>query len=361
MGQVNIDDYPRVIGESIAQGGFTAADALWFPLSRSMEPRLGNMAHVSAQSPGVSRDARLQAWFQAAHDLGADPIATARSMGEHACGGFARLVKMKCHGTLGWWRDQGVELNFQGPSAFNGEPTTFATLACLQGRLASVEVLLPGSSLTHVDQLWLHAWSKSGVGNCGAITEFLETQGPVPKGCMAELAGAPINLNNIDSVIESARRVLRLGGQVNGLDKKGLTPLARAVRMINSPASAFLVDFLIEQGADPMARHDNKTVVEDALDRWIECSVRSHLRPVRQVIFMAVARACQRQQLQAMFPIHRQGEIEERIRRCERQHQNLMAPDQAWTADPEIAQMQAFWMGLDAIEPRSQPRPRGRL
>lgn len=359
MEVASVDQYPQVIAQGIHDGGFSANDALWFPLSHCMEHRMGNMAHVNAASPGVSRDLRLKAWFQAAVDLGGEPLMVISGASEHACGGFSRLVKMKCHETLKWWQEQGAEMKFQGPAAFKGEPTNFATLACLMGQLGSVNALLTGTKLTHVDQLWLNAWSKKSVAMCEAITGLLEIHGPVPSGCIAEFAAAPVNLNNIDQVLASGKRLLRLGSPIDEVDRKGLTPLARAVRMLNSPASVSLISFLLEQGADPLAPAGKHTVLEDALDLWIQCSTRSHLRSVRHDVFCILANACAPQILSEMFPVGRQEDIEEKIRSTRQAGSPYSLTTSDWDPGAEIARMQSFWMNL-ALSTTENNAPVGR-
>lgn len=369
------DTAPQTYAEQIraqAQSGRLVVDhALTFPLSRSLEKRLTSLPHANPQAPDTSRDDRLVAWFEACLDLGADPVRALTSLGEHASGGFARLMKMKALKSLRWWRDQGVEERFEGPLALDKNPTTFPTLALIYGYPDMVDALLPGSRLTHVDRLWHAVWHKRSMGQIEGLIERLWSIGAPPTDALAGLAQAPLNGKNISGVLSIAHKLAEAGCDPNAQRGEQLPPLAQVVRGMTSPVAAQLVRFLLDQGADPlepvrMQEHGKKTfvemrVVEVALDCWQRCSRFSHLEETHQECFSLIAKRADPAALRALFPLERQERILQATRAKHAQGSNGWRGGQQQSMERAVAVVEAIWLDLAAQRPVEPTGRRARL
>lgn len=364
------EDYQEQLRQQIESGRVLPGHALTFPLSRSLEKRLTSLPHHNPEAPDTTRDERLVAWFEACKELGADPLMAVRALGEHASGGFVRLMKMKAVQALLWWRGQGVEEQFEGPVALDKASTTFPTLALLYGYPEMVDTLLPGSRLTHVDRLWHAVWHKRTLGHIEGLIERLWAVQEPPRDALAGLAQAPVNLKNIDGVLAIADKLIAAGCDPSAHREGQTSALAQALEAMCSPASAQLVQFLIERGADPLGRavvhptgktSQETSALELALHRWQNCPKTSHLVDTMFDCFATMARATPAERVRELFPAHKQVCIVEAVRK---KYAEQPAP---WRTQPQrstgsaVAMVEALWLDLGAPAPAEPSGRRVRL
>lgn len=357
-------DYRQKLVEIMERLDCEPDRALVFPLSKAMENNICNMAHEIPEAPGYKRDARLMTWFQTCVDLGANPKIAIEGLKEPSSG-LSRLIHMKAFECLHWWRAQGVEETLKGPTLLGGEPTTLATLAFLQGSIVGVEQLLPTSYLTHHDKLWHQVFSRLCVKHADGLLAILRPLSPPPADCFLALAKSPVNLSNVAKIIEGARFLNDHGITTNAPEPGRPAPLAALVRNMNSPASLQVLEYLLELGADPLAParagKDDASIVEVALQQWLQCTPRSHLRKPRMQCFIRLAEACPANILFEFFTPERQAQIEDDIRATEAKDKAFPVVNRTsgWSAGPEIAMLQAWWITLyskPAASARSRPR-----
>jgi hypothetical protein len=358
-------DYAKYLQSGIGRQLFVADHALTFLLSRIMEKALVNMPHKAEQAVEFTRDERLMFWFKACVECGAKPLPAVRVMGEHAAAGFGRLIQMKAYETLSWWKEQGVEGQFPGPHSLGGEPTNFATLAFVYGCPEAIDVLLPGTQLTHLDKLWQVMWTNRCADQSNKLIKYLWAQGAPPIDALNGLAMSRLNKKNISQVLATAQSMID-AGCLPVAPKGKLSSLAMAITNMTSPAVEQLVEFLLANGADPMEKtvmpwsdenqpHQEAKPVELVLERVMKLAPNSHLTAAAWRCFTRIATACDRQALFELYPPERQAQLIEELRRKQPANSpHGSVPDQG------LAILQQLWLDISVVpfSGKAQARPR---
>lgn len=354
--------YRTLLAQAVKEWGLEVNRALMFPLSQAMETRICNLPHKVPSAPELSRDDRLKRWFEVCVEMGADPHSAIQY--KTASAGLSRLFKIKTFNALLWWQRQGVEGVLTGPPLLEGEPTTLATLAFLEGSIKGLELFLPGSHLTHHDKLWDHIWDRENLPHLTPLVSVLSALAPPPVDCFVAMAKAHVNLSNVENVLRATQCLVDHGVSPNAQPDRP-APLSVVIRHMNSPAAVQVIDYLLFLGADPLApvsgsKHE-KTIVEFALDQWIKCPSNSHLREPKLQCVKRMIDVCSPQSLLAIFTPARQEMIEQSIRDMEVAYTQptFSGKQHNWSVERDLATLRAWWLDMASRSaPASVPRPR---
>jgi hypothetical protein len=359
-------EYGAALPQALSTLRVDATRALAFPVSRTMEHKICNMPNHVSSAPQFSRGQRLRMWSEVCVQRGADPRLAVESLGEHAAAGFGRLFKMKAFECVLWWREQGVEPVLKGPVLLNKEPTTLATLAFIEGSLKGIEVLLPGSHLTHLDKMWHQVWTREGLPNMEELIGILMPLSPPPPDCFAAMAKAPVSQSNVAKVLRATQCLVDHKITPNAYPSNRPAPLSILLRHMISPATVQVMDYLLEQGADPVApvregKHE-ETIVEFAMSQWIHCTPRSHLREPRMQCVKRLIMASPQEALDAIFTPAYQARIAQEIRETENSNPSFSIAGKVnnWTPGKDLAEFQSWWLNRAASDTATtgSPRPR---
>ena len=276
------DTYVDMLSRAIQERQVRPRDALLVLFQESSPSLWGTLIHKNQGAPGVSRDDRLLAWFEACATFEdttavvAQEVANQRDFRTSS----KSMLRARAIKTIRWWQDRGIEAGLSLTKSPH-RPTNMASLAVYVGQVEMAQVLSQTATLTHPELLWPRLWRKEHLSSADRLATVLLSQGPVPSTFMENLPQSAVNLKNAPSVLALAHRLVD-EGHVVFPPQHATKCLASLVKHLRSPASLELVRFFLAKGADPIGVDPAAGPLSTALNTWQRLSLDSNLRAAHQ-------------------------------------------------------------------------------
>lgn len=213
---------------------------------------VGTLNHKNPMAPGLTRDARFLAWFQACESAGAGIKQALERSVEDRCDfseSLKPLIRSRATQTMLWWRQRGLDEVIFLPGS--GKKTNLETLAFYHGQDEVTRTLISESGLEHLDILWSRVWHGSNLHRSDRMADLLLQYGPPPSDFLEKLPAPAINKRNSPAVIGMVRRLVS-EGHCDISKSQATHELTRIVKNLRSPAGLDLVEMYLDYGASPI-------------------------------------------------------------------------------------------------------------
>jgi hypothetical protein len=306
-----VDQYGAILDRELSDQVITLRAAVLVLFEPTSSNLWGSLVHKNKAAPGVSRDHRLLAWFQACEAAGA-PVA---QIVEQECSahrdfrsGIKSLLRSRALHTIAWWKGHGLERGLSLTTTAH-RPTTLASLAVYYGLPDMAAHLLPGSTLDHPDVLWPRLWRKDILRHADRLASLLLEVGPAPADFLEHLPQSGVNLGNVDSVLSLSNRVID-NGNCSLSPAQATRCLAALAQNLRSPASLELAVFFLKHGADPgLGTQQSPSAMENAITAWSRSSLGHGLRTSYRRCVELLANATPADQVLALLTPQRVEEL----------------------------------------------------